>query len=1042
MDTNTQIERLIELAIVQRTELKRLVEELPQLKEHLSAEIERTFEETEPQLRAELEEWTSKQAADKTAALGVALESKIASLAKSLEESAQAKFSAVLAARDQNADLLKQAEERIAVAASEIPGKVKEIVTAELARFPRAGEIEQLRKEFAEPRGLNPRGKWQAGETYNRLDLVTYNGDSFVSNIDGNTEKPSRNAANWTLNAARGAYGGGGGITSLNDVLNAPTSGQIIGSQNGQYVPKTLVAGANITINETANAITIIGDEGQISLQDGTAAAPSLFFTNDTDTGIYRPAANTLGISVSGTQVAYFDANGITTVGAGATFDGSVHAANGNANNPSLSFTSDDNTGFFRHQPDEIGITLGGTQKATLTSTTFSITPNLSTSGNLTVSGGIAVGGSGIQSGFVADVKGNAVVRGGLYTVGGAASIDGNIGTTGNLTVSGTGTSSFAGPVTGTSSTNGYQWTLTGSGIGGPSIALDATNATVANRYSGLTLYSGGTFQWGLQLRAGDGKFHIYDGVRGADALTVDVGPSSGVAGTTTIGGNLTVSGGTITGGTSGLSLASGGTNQSITLTPSGTGRTNAYGSIPSSVWSGASDADSSFNAGFVVGPRGTGSSFGVSTASASGAYPSGLLIDGSYTAFASTVNIKAVGVYSGGGYGASLAFHTSSNTTLSEVGRFTKAGNLLLGTTTDNAGKVQVYATGSGIQPALLLSTSGSTTSDGVGLLFTANGYAQKMARIHALLQGNDYADLIFSVGDGADSYAEAFRVSAANRNLLIGTTTDSGNGKLQLATHTTSAGGIGFGTDVSLYRSAYGTLNVDGPTGAVFGVRYNGTTKLSLGVDATNGYIDAPASTIFRTNGTTTALTLDSSQHFKLTPAVASSITTTQSAPQIRMGSRASGRSNVVLDSTAGRVWSLENTGTSLTVGYSGLDAVTIAETTGDATFAGKVGIGRSTGSTTATLEVTRGTTGEIFRADYATAYRILATEIGVFLGENIGFSTTTQFGGGSRVIGIANATTAPTTNPINGGVLYVEAGALKYRGSSGTVTTIANA
>lgn len=38
------------------------------------------------------------------------------------------------------------------------------------------------------------------------------------------------------------------------------------------------------------------------------------------------------------------------------------------------------------------------------------------------------------------------------------------------------------------------------------------------------------------------------------------------------LSGNLTVSGGTITGGTSGLSLASGGTNQNITLTPSGTG--------------------------------------------------------------------------------------------------------------------------------------------------------------------------------------------------------------------------------------------------------------------------------------------------------------------------------------------------------------------------------------------------------------------------------------------------------------------------------------
>lgn len=39
------------------------------------------------------------------------------------------------------------------------------------------------------------------------------------------------------------------------------------------------------------------------------------------------------------------------------------------------------------------------------------------------------------------------------------------------------------------------------------------------------------------------------------------------------------------------------------------------------------------------------------------------------------------------------------------------------------------------------------------------------------------------------------------------------------------------------------------------------------------------------------------------------------------------------------------------------------------------------------------------------------------------------------------IAN-TTAPGSNPSGGGYVYVESGALKYRGSSGTITTIANA
>lgn len=50
--------------------------------------------------------------------------------------------------------------------------------------------------------------------------------------------------------------------------------------------------------------------------------------------------------------------------------------------------------------------------------------------------------------------------------------------------------------------------------------------------------------------------------------------------------------------------------------------------------------------------------------------------------------------------------------------------------------------------------------------------------------------------------------------------------------------------------------------------------------------------------------------------------------------------------------------------------------------------------------------------------------------------------SYGGGSGVVAIANCDTAPTTNPTGGGILYVEAGALKYRGTSGTVTTIANA
>lgn len=60
----------------------------------------------------------------------------------------------------------------------------------------------------------------------------------------------------------------------------------------------------------------------------------------------------------------------------------------------------------------------------------------------------------------------------------------------------------------------------------------------------------------------------------------------------------------------------------------------------------------------------------------------------------------------------------------------------------------------------------------------------------------------------------------------------------------------------------------------------------------------------------------------------------------------------------------------------------------------------------------------------------------------GGNIGLRTKSQFGGGKGVIGIANAKEAPSVNPAEGGILFVKDGALKYRGSNGTVTEIAPA
>lgn len=55
------------------------------------------------------------------------------------------------------------------------------------------------------------------------------------------------------------------------------------------------------------------------------------------------------------------------------------------------------------------------------------------------------------------------------------------------------------------------------------------------------------------------------------------------------------------------------------------------------------------------------------------------------------------------------------------------------------------------------------------------------------------------------------------------------------------------------------------------------------------------------------------------------------------------------------------------------------------------------------------------------------------------NWAIGATGSFGSGTGVVFIANAGANPSANPTGGGILYVNAGALTYRGSSGTITVL---
>ncbi len=109
------------------------------------------------------------------------------------------------------------------------------------------------------------------------------------------------------------------------------------------------------------------------------------------------------------------------------------------------------------------------------------------------------------------------------------------------------------------------------------------------------------------------------------------------------------------------------------------------------------------------------------------------------------------------------------------------------------------------------------------------------------------------------------------------------------------------------------------------------------------------------------------------------------------------------------------------------------------GHGTLGGNVGIGTNPPAADARLHVKGfGNNGD--SSDTLLCENILGQlHFKVKDNGNIGINGE-DFQDGSYVVAMANCLTAPTTNPTGGGILYVEAGALKWRGSSGTVTTIA--
>jgi len=218
-----------------------------------------------------------------------------------------------------------------------------------------------------------------------------------------------------------------------------------------------------------------------------------------------------------------------------------------------------------------------------------------------------------------------------------------------------------------------------------------------------------------------------------------------------------------------------------------------------------------------------------------------------------------------------------------------TFGGNLTVSGTGTNSitatkatgGQLPLIYTGDGSYSAWQIQNSngfvlfGKESTSGGQLFSTATANAGVIAVSGANnfeLSTNNTKRLTIDGSTGAATLAGNLTVSGTGTSNVGGTrvvgssSAASGSGKLELATHTTSAGGIGFGTDTSWYRSQGGVLTLDTSANFQgFEAKKNGTLKFNFYSNSSDtfiGYKGTGSLTIQTLTGTT-ALTLDSSQN-----------------------------------------------------------------------------------------------------------------------------------------------------------------------------------
>ncbi len=143
-----------------------------------------------------------------------------------------------------------------------------------------------------------------------------------------------------------------GTTTTTGYVVTSDTTGQlVIKTGSGATTALTIDASQNVSFNGNVSLST------PLTIGAGSAAAPSIAPTGDPNTGMFFPAADTIGFSEGGTEVLRINSSG------------QVEFIDGTVSLPAITNSGDTNTGIFFPTAGTIAFAEGGTEALRITST-------------------------------------------------------------------------------------------------------------------------------------------------------------------------------------------------------------------------------------------------------------------------------------------------------------------------------------------------------------------------------------------------------------------------------------------------------------------------------------------------------------------------------------------------------------------------------------------------------------------------------------------------------------------------------------------------